>query len=106
MTNFVTNRRFVFDKAGNSSVVDSGFKYFALVGAILAANYVLMATLTGLGFSLLIAKVITEATLFATSFVVQQRFVFARRRQAATTAKELAPRLEEWPPGVAPGPVP
>lgn len=91
MANFVTNRRFVFDKAGSTSFLDSAIKYFALVGAILAANYTLMATLTGLGLGLLLAKIITEVTLFTTSYFVQQRFVFARRRHESITAKDLAP---------------
>lgn len=79
--NFLTNRNFVFETTASLSA--SAKRYFALVLAILAANYALMALLTGVGLGLVAAKILTEAALFLTSFTLQRRFVFA---------KQLAPR--------------
>lgn len=45
---------------------------------LLGANIIMLSALTGLGLSLLSAKVITEFVLFILSFRIQRRFVFAR----------------------------
>jgi hypothetical protein len=55
-------------------------RYAALVGALLVANYALLAGLTGLGLALLPAKLVTEATLVAASYLAQRHLVFASRR--------------------------
>ena len=52
-------------------------RYFALAVALLAANYALLAALAGAGVADLPAKLLTEAALFAVSYTVQQRFLFA-----------------------------
>lgn len=86
--NFLANRNFVFES--RSSIWASAKKYFALVLVILAANYALMAMLTGVGLGIVAAKVITEATLFAASFVAQRKFVFRDqdRKESRSQRKE------------------
>lgn len=87
--NFLANRNFVFET--KSSLRASAKKYFALVLAILAANYALMAVLTNAGLGLVISKIITEATLFLASFTLQQRVVFKAKREV--NASEQRPEL-------------
>ena len=52
-------------------------RYAALAGVLLFANYLLLATLYSTGLPLLLAKVLTELTLLAVSYVVQAQYVFA-----------------------------
>lgn len=76
--NFVTNRRFVFGRQGQGGISRSAIRYAGLVVAILAANYVLLAVLTGaFGLSLVLAKMLTEGSLFLVSYAAQRRFVFS-----------------------------
>lgn len=56
----------------------SALRYAALAACLLAANVVLLETLTLLTDSLVIAKIATELLLFGASFVAQSRVVFAR----------------------------
>ena len=79
--NFSLNRSVVFNHAGDAG--RSLRRYIALAAAILAANYLLLAALTGAGVSLALAKLGVETVLFATSYVVQRRVVFATRRTPA-----------------------
>jgi putative flippase GtrA len=86
--NYTTNRTFVFGTRARTS--PSAVRYFALVGALLAANYGLMHLLNEtLGVALLIAKVGTEGVLFTLSYQIQKRFVFAvaGRRPARDNAR-------------------
>jgi putative flippase GtrA len=75
--NFTVNRRLVF--GSDSPVGRAATPYPALATALVAANYALMWSLTGVGLGLLLAKVITEAILYLTSFAVQNRVVFRHR---------------------------
>jgi len=59
-------------------IVRQALRYAALAVPLLAAGYVGLWVLTGVGVPLLAAKVLTDATLWVTSYVVQRRFVFAR----------------------------
>lgn len=75
-TNFLVNRRLVFARAGGHRLGPAAARYAALAVALLAASYGMLRGLTGAGVPLLVAKVLTDASLFAVSFVVQRRFVF------------------------------
>lgn len=70
--NFRVNRDLVFAHAGTPWV-----RYALLAAGLLTANYTLLALLTGVGVELVAAKLLVEAVLFAASYVVQRRFVFA-----------------------------
>lgn len=73
--NFLTNRHFVF--ADREAPLDrSGRRYASLAVVLLGANYILLRVLTAASLSLAVAKVITEASLFVTSYQVQKRLVF------------------------------
>jgi glycosyltransferase, group 2 family len=62
-----------------------------LAVGILAANAALMEALTGLGASLLVAKILTELILIPISFAVQRRWVFLpTQRQENTREKAVA----------------
>ncbi len=87
--NYLTNRQFVFGRGERRS----GRRYAALVLAILAANWALMHLLVvGLGASLLLAKLVTEGTLFFVSYAVQSRLVFAHRLRPAPMAAPVRSR--------------
>ena len=86
--NFTVNRRLVFDPAGRSPLPSAIARYATLAAGILIANYALLFVLhTSLSVALPIAKLATEAFLFAASFFVQKYFVFV------------------WPDAGAPAPV-
>jgi putative flippase GtrA len=84
--NFAVNRRFVFERQGRAHALRHVLRYALLAGALLASNIVWMEALTGMGLPLIVAKVITEAVLFVTSYQVQRRFVFGASAQP--TAQE------------------
>lgn len=58
--------------------LQSIWRYAVLVVLLLACNYVLMNSLISVGVGLMIAKVLTEATLFIASYQLQKNFVFHR----------------------------
>ena len=88
--NFTANRLFVFRARAIPWRVAAA-KYIALATVLLAANYALRYVLTGVGVPTMVAKVLTEVSLFCISFVVQRLVVFARRpRQPDAT-------LVPWP---------
>jgi glycosyltransferase involved in cell wall biosynthesis len=75
--NFMINRRVVFKSTGN--VFASAAGYFALVGAVLIANYgMLYAMNVVVGISLLASKLVADTTLFVGSYFAQKRLVFRR----------------------------
>jgi glycosyltransferase involved in cell wall biosynthesis len=76
--NFLVNRRFVFGAGRHASQPGAARRYFALVVALLAANYAGIFVLTDLGVPDVAAKVLTEALLFAVSFAAQRRFLAVR----------------------------
>lgn len=88
--NYLANRRMVFGH--RERVGRSAWRYGALVVCLLAANYALLATLTGtVGMHLLPAKVITEVVLFVASYQAQRRLVFrAGRSRTVATVDQLA----------------
>lgn len=75
--NFTLNRRLVFTHARDVALRSAAARYFSLAGLMLAANFGILTALTDAGLSLLIAKPITDATLFVVSFAVQRAVVFA-----------------------------
>ena len=75
--NFTVNRRLVFDPAGRSPLPSAISRYVALAAGILIANYGILFVLhASMAVALPIAKLATEAFLFAASFLVQKHFVF------------------------------
>lgn len=87
--NYFSNRRLVFDRWHGRSSAACATRYFALVAAILSANYASMNVLyEQLGASLLASKFLTEAGLFIVSYQMQKRFVFAGRVRAAAPGSE------------------
>lgn len=77
--NFALNRRLVFGRRGNRKRTREAAMYALLAATLLASNIIWMAGLTSFGLPLLVAKVITEVTLFILSYRVQQDVVFRRR---------------------------
>lgn len=93
--NYATNRRFVFNRGAGG--VKSAAKYAGLVVLLLVANYGLLRFLTGgLALNVVLAKVLTEGTLFSFSYLAQKRYVFARSPEAALSQPgESGPHLVE-----------
>ena len=96
VTNFVTNRRVVFPRS-DLPWRAAAVRYFALALALLGANYLLMAALTGTGLPLLAAKVVTEVVLFVSSYAVQHRLVFAAWRPTGTSGRSATPSASATP---------
>ena len=96
--NFVTNRRYVFSSAAATNVRAAALRYGALAAVLLAANYGLLTTLTGLGLALVPAKLVTEVFLVTCSYQAQRHLVFARfrvpRRSAAAEPASVVPDRE------------
>lgn len=92
--NFTANRLLVFN-ARDVVWHHAARRYIALAGVLLAANYGSLYVLTGIGVPTMVAKVITEITLFCVSFVVQRLVVFARRHggPAEPSARPAGPAI-------------
>lgn len=74
--NYFVNKIFVFDEKEASSR-QSAPKYFGLVLVIMALNLGLMEFLTGIVcVPKVLAKILTEATLFTMSYTIQRLFIF------------------------------
>ena len=94
LTNFTVNRMLMHDGGARPSASSSLVRYTVLAVGILAANAALMETLTGLGASLLVAKILTELILIPVSFAVQRRWVFADKpSQESGTRKADSTRI-------------
>ncbi|UOQ60804.1 bifunctional glycosyltransferase family 2/GtrA family protein [Leucobacter rhizosphaerae] len=79
--NFAVNRRVVFQRRGRGALGRQIVQYSLLAILLLASNIVWMSFLTDAGVPLWIAKLTTEAVLFATSYGVQRGVVFAGPRE-------------------------
>jgi hypothetical protein len=78
--NCATNRNLVFEHGRDRTVPSSAIRWFALVGGLMAVNYLFMWTVAELvGLPLVVAKLATELSLFAASDRLQRRFVFSRQ---------------------------
>lgn len=75
--NFAVNRHVVFRARGDWR--PAAVRYAALAAALLVANLAIITVLHGVGMQLLPAKLLTEAVLVVTSYVVHARLVFAGR---------------------------
>jgi len=85
--NFAVNRRLVFAAPGARRLGSAAARYAGLAVALLAANDLLLACLTGLGLGLLTAKLLTEVLLVTASYQVQHRTVFTRRARTRQLAE-------------------
>jgi len=75
--NYTMNKNFVFDKGKRSTLQSSMPKYFTLVFIIFCLNYGLMFVFNEqIGIPLLIAKLLTESTLFLFSYWTQRKYVY------------------------------
>ena len=77
--NFFLNRR-VF-RARRGTVARSAVRYVALAVVLLAAGYVLLRALTGIGVPLGLAKILGDGAIYLVSYVVQHRVVFREKRE-------------------------
>ena len=92
--NYAANRTFVFAAGESTRVLASAARYFGLAALLLVANYALMYLLhEALGAGIVLAKLVTEASLFVTSYQVQRRFVFATRRSASSRSGGAVDRV-------------
>ncbi|MFF1528493.1 glycosyltransferase [Cellulomonas sp. NPDC058312] len=108
-TNFAVNRRVVFGRGRDRPPFGrSATRYALLATVLLAAGYVLLRALTGLGVGLLAAKVLTEATVYLVGFGAQRRFVFTRPvdRPGTAVAQPLPSGRATRSPHRRPAPLP
>ncbi|MGX5680439.1 glycosyltransferase [Schumannella luteola] len=89
--NFLVNRYAVFRLRTHRGMVRDAVRYALLALALAAGSYAGLALLTSMGVPLLVAKVVTEVTLYVLSFQVQRLVVFARGRRGSTSAAGGAP---------------
>lgn len=90
--NYAVNRSYVFGSRGNPAArPGSALRYAALAGVLLALNVVLLRALTSATGSVLAAKLLTEVSLFAASFLAQRTLVFAFRRPVAHRPRGVVP---------------
>jgi len=89
--NFAVNRTVVFGAGRTVPLRTAAARYFSLAGLLLIASYGLLTALTDLGVALLVAKLLTDATLFAVSFAVQRAVVFAPAPAPVVRSARAAP---------------
>lgn len=78
--NYTVNRSIVFRSKG--SVAQTAGRYAMVAAGLLLGNSVALLLLTGiLGVSPLLAKIFVETCSFVASWLMQNRFVFARKEQ-------------------------
>lgn len=77
--NYSMNCRWVFHRSPD---VQSALQYFALACAILLTNNLILEILSqGIGLPVAVAKIITELTLFAGSWIVQRYCIFMKEKK-------------------------
>jgi glycosyltransferase involved in cell wall biosynthesis len=95
--NFAMNHRLVF-AGGRRRPAGAALRYAALVAALMAVNYALLSALTGaLGVGIVLAKLLTEVTLFVASYQFQQRVVFPRQTVATPDPEPGLPGSVDTP---------
>ncbi len=92
--NYSLNRHLVFDDH-SPGIRRSATGYAALAVGILAASLVGVTVLVGWGVPALLAKLLTDLTLFLVSYAVQRRVVFSRRPTSSATPGGLRIRSQE-----------
>lgn len=75
--NYLLNQRLVFQ----SKAKGSALRYYINVVIMLAANYGLLAILTGAGIPLAIAQILAQLIIYPINFVLQRRFVFNEKKR-------------------------
>ena len=75
--NFFMNRR-VF-RAAPGTVGRTAVRYAVLALALVAASYLALAALTGIGIPLGVAKVVGDSAIYVASYAIQRRVVFRER---------------------------
>ena len=75
--NFFMNRR-IF-RAAPGTVGRTAVRYTALALALVAASYLALAALTGIGVPLGIAKILGDSTIYVASYLIQRRVVFREK---------------------------
>jgi putative flippase GtrA len=84
LINYTLNRKFVFTGSTHLPIRKTMVRYYSLVLLILSLNYGLMYIFyAGLTFPLIVAKLLTEASLFLFSYWAQRKFVYGRGRDNA-----------------------
>ena len=73
LCNYFINGKLVFEECSKRSIL----RYYLLVVAIYAVNYLLLLALNMI-LPLWLAKIIVEIVLYPVSFYMQRRFVFAK----------------------------
>ncbi|MEC0090555.1 bifunctional glycosyltransferase family 2/GtrA family protein [Paenibacillus macquariensis] len=75
--NFTMNRRYVFSTSQDSTLSTSLTKYFTLALVVLLLNYgVLFMYHEQIGMPLILAKLLTEGSIFLISYWAQRRYVY------------------------------
>lgn len=83
--NYIINKNYVFD-AGNIPTRQSAIRYFSLAAVILTLNSGMIELLTMIPhMPVLLAKVLTEVTLYIISYTVQKIFVFKKDKDIRLT---------------------
>ncbi|WP_045742922.1 glycosyltransferase [Actinoplanes rectilineatus] len=90
--NYTVNRRAVFHASGSVPHRRAAPRYAALAAVSLTANVLLLSGLSNLLGSLVVAKLVTEVTLFLAGFLIQRSFVYQR---PAPVRPEL-PAVRSW----------
>ena len=88
--NYFMNCKFVFHEG---RTVKTAAEYFSLAMFILVMNNIILQILIALNLSVYPAKIITEAVLFFTSWMVQRKFIFQRRKNCSQSS-EINPSEE------------
>lgn len=86
--NFALNRTVVFHATEPGSLRRQLVQYVLLAVGLLAAGYAGIAVLTAWGAPLLVAKIVTDATVYLVGFLVQRGWVFAATRRRRATPQQ------------------
>ena len=89
--NFILNGAVVFRSRGRLGRRLAG--YLLLAALLLGASIAGTTALAALGLPALVAKILTETALFAISYQVQRRLIFARPRPSTPAKAPAAPDL-------------
>ena len=92
--NYTINRKYVF--RSNAGLKTSALQYFALASIILLGNTIVLdALVTSLGMAGLPAKLLTEITFFAISWLVQRYVIFYRNEADLDEGEQVKSPLRE-----------
>ena len=84
LLNYLCNKYFVFKK-DTPKAIPSFLRYYGLVLALLACNYLFLSLFVNtIGVPLVLAKLMTEAILFLASYRMQRKYVFSHHHLQTT----------------------